>query len=120
MNIPFLEKSIENLQVAEWCLEQGHFNACVNRSYYAMFQAVLVALIYHGVTKPDESHSHEWVQATFASELVWKKKIFPGYQSHLMNIQRRRNTADYESQRISRKHAERSFKMSKELIDKIM
>jgi uncharacterized protein (UPF0332 family) len=35
----WVEKSAENLAVAEWCHKQGHFNACANRLYYAMFHA---------------------------------------------------------------------------------
>ncbi len=50
-DLSWMEKAAENLAVAEWCQTQGHFNACANRLYYAMFQAALAALIKYGIKR---------------------------------------------------------------------
>ena len=116
----YLQKARENLAVAHWCLEQGHCNACVKRVYYAMFQSAIVALIQYGLTTEDQEHSHKWVQSTFASELVGRRKIFPGYQDHLMRVQRKRNVADYEAQNMSKKQTERLFKFGENFVNQIL
>jgi len=37
----FLNKTKENLTAAQVCFENGLFNACANRAYYAALQAPL-------------------------------------------------------------------------------
>ncbi len=34
----FKDKALQNLAVAEWCQENGHYDACCNRAYYAMYK----------------------------------------------------------------------------------
>jgi|SaaInl8_200m_RNA_FD_contig_31_2834595_length_899_multi_8_in_0_out_0_2 uncharacterized protein (UPF0332 family) len=116
----FLSKAKENLAVAEWCLKEGHFNACINRVYYSMYQVAFVALVHFQIAKSEAQHSHKWIQSTFASELVGKRKIFPGYQSHLMRVQEKRNLADYSKTPISRKQAKRTFDFAKNFIKAVM
>jgi uncharacterized protein (UPF0332 family) len=33
----FKEKARQNLTVAEWCDQQGYYDACCNRAYYAIY-----------------------------------------------------------------------------------
>lgn len=49
----WLDKTNENLAAAQSCFDNGHFNACANRLYYAMFQASIAALVKHGLLKAD-------------------------------------------------------------------
>ncbi len=44
----FLKKSEESLNAAQSCFEQEYYNSCVNRAYYAMFQAAAAALFKSG------------------------------------------------------------------------
>jgi hypothetical protein len=57
VNIPadqsiFLAKAEESLAGAESELAAGRYYNCVNRCYYACFQAAVVALMHAGVVRP--------------------------------------------------------------------
>ncbi len=41
----WLAKAEENIGAATMCLENGFYNASVNRCYYAMFQVAIAALL---------------------------------------------------------------------------
>jgi uncharacterized protein (UPF0332 family) len=45
----FLKKSEESLNTARLSFEKEYYNSCVNRSYYAMFQAAVAVLFKAGV-----------------------------------------------------------------------
>jgi hypothetical protein len=63
------------------------------------------------------SHSHDATQAHFAAELIKKRKIYPNHlKSYLMDLQRIRNRADYESQPTSHKIASRQLKKAPEFV----
>jgi len=42
----FLNKAKENLTAARICFDNGLYNACANRSYYAALHAVVAALAH--------------------------------------------------------------------------
>ena len=44
MKSEFLAKAKENLTAARLCFENGLYNACANRTYYAALQAAIAAL----------------------------------------------------------------------------
>ncbi len=44
----FLNKSRENLQVAQTCLDNRWYDDCANRAYYSAFQAAIAALLGAG------------------------------------------------------------------------
>ncbi len=47
----FLQKAEENLRIARVAFDQAAYNASVNRSYYASFQAAIAALAAEGLKK---------------------------------------------------------------------
>jgi len=51
----FLTKALQNLKVAELCFENECYDACVNRAYYAAYQAAIAALAKIGIT--DSKHA---------------------------------------------------------------
>jgi uncharacterized protein (UPF0332 family) len=53
------DKANENLAAAQLCFDHGHFNACANRLYYAMFQAGIAALVKHGLLRLDAQVGHD-------------------------------------------------------------
>jgi len=115
----FLEKSLENLAVAEWAFENGHYNACANRAYYAMFQAALAALSSVGITTKTDVIDHGWVQRTFALELTKRRKMFPGMGSYLNDVRLVRNIADYEQDKVNRRRASQVLRVAQTMVEAI-
>jgi len=113
-------KSKENLQAAQICFDNGLYNASVNRSYYAAYQAAIMALYVAGCKDKDEKYDnkHKWVQATFNGELIHRRKIYPGYlKEYLVEMHYKRINADYKTTLISRKIASQQLKGAIEFID---
>ena len=115
----FLEKSLENLAVAEWTFENGHYNACANRAYYAMFQAAIAALASVGITPKTEIINHGWVQGTFARELTSRRKMFPGMASYLNDVRLVRNIADYGQEKVNRRRASQVLRVARTMVEAI-
>ena len=61
-----LEKAKESLQAARLCLDSSLYNSATSRAYYAIFQAVEVALSNAGFHQREWSHSG--LQATFSTD----------------------------------------------------
>src|SRR5687767_6991003 len=68
----FLDKARESLSGARAELATGRFNNSANRSYYAVFQAGIHALILEGVRLPGggTEWSHSFVDSNFSGLLV--------------------------------------------------
>ncbi|MFQ5632767.1 MAG: HEPN domain-containing protein [bacterium] len=116
----WIEKSQENLTVAEWCFENGHFNACANRMYYAMFQAGFAALLKFGISPPKGKIGHDWLQANFSQHLIRQRKVFPAkFRSYLNDVQRIRDTADYRDICVSKKHASKELRTAQTFVKTI-
>jgi len=65
----FLKKAEESLNTAKFCFEKQYYNSCVNRAYYAMFQAAAAALFKAGI-RPKPKIGHDWVQAEFSKAYI--------------------------------------------------
>jgi len=116
----FLNKAKENLTVAEWAYNNGHYNVSAKLSYYATFQAAIAALAHVNIMKT-ERKIHESVQINFATELIHKRKIYPNdLKSYLATLQEVRNKADYESEEVSAKVAGRQLKKAQEFVKIIL
>jgi len=114
----FLNKAKENLTAAQVCFENGLFNACANRAYYAALQAAIAALAHKGIRRDKIDHGQ--VQADFSGELIRRRKIYPAqFKSYLSDVQFIRDKADYTDKNINRKIAGRLLPKLKELIDLI-
>lgn len=81
MQAEFLKKAQDNLNLAKHCLEQGLYDASANRAYYAAFQAAIAALAHAGIV--NKKNDHKWVQATFAGELINRRKVYPNSLNHI-------------------------------------
>jgi len=102
----YLAKATECLKVAHWCFEEGCPNSCVNRCYFAMFQAAVAALIDAGVRPSKNIWRHDWVQAEFSRQLIKRSKIYPSVlRTYLQDALTHRNGADYSSLPISQRDA---------------
>ncbi len=117
MILEFASKAKENLAAAQLLFDHGLYNASANRAYYAAFQAALVALARAKVL--DQSRvSHETAQGKFAAELIHRRKIYPSHlKSYLMELQRVRDSADYQLVAVSKKVALMQLKQAQEFIE---
>ena len=115
----FSEKSEESLNAAMVCFEKGYYNSCVNRAYYGMFQIAVAILFKSGYKPKSKKIGHDWVQAEFTRVFVQRKNRFPRLKNFLNEIQKLRDTADYSSEKISRKKAGRVLDKAKTFTEQI-
>ena len=115
MKLIFATKVRENIEAAELLYDNQKYNACVNRAYYAAFQAAIAGLLNAGMTI--DRISHEALQAKFNGELIRRRKIYPNkFRSYLLDLQSVRDDADYGLIFVSKKVAGRQFKKAKEFV----
>lgn len=104
-----IERAQESLQAAKVCLQAGYVNSSVSRAYYAMFQAAQVALAAIGLGRA--TWSHAGLQASFATELISRRKMYPSVLRDYLSVGLRvRHAADYGDPGVSRKVAERTLR----------
>jgi uncharacterized protein (UPF0332 family) len=127
VNIPagqsiFLAKAEESLAGADSELAAGRYNNCVNRCYYACFQAAIVALMRAGVTPPgaDGEWGPAFVQREFAGRLIHRRKLFPSdLASVLSRLLGLRQTADYEGVSLGERQATRAVRNARQFVHAI-
>lgn len=101
-----IERAQESLQAATLCLEAGCVNSAASRAYYAMFQVAQSALEAVGVTR--STWSHPGLQATFTTELIHRRKLYPAsLRDYLSSALVVRQAAGYGRAGVSRKIAQR-------------
>jgi uncharacterized protein (UPF0332 family) len=72
----YLAKARNSLRTAQSAYEQGDFDSCPSRAYFAVFQAEVAALVKRTEFRQDEWR-HERVQAEFNQRLIHARKVFP-------------------------------------------
>ncbi len=118
MTTEFFCKAEDNLNVARLCFDNGFYDACANRAYYAALQAAVAALADKGIKK--DKIDHRSVQAEFSSKLIRSRKIYPQkMKSYLMDMQMVRNDADYSGESVSKKQASEQLRMAGEMLTMI-
>lgn len=115
MTTEFFRKAKDNLNVAQLCFDNGYYDACANRAYYAALQAAVAALEDKGIKK--DRIEHGWVQAEFAGKLIRSRKIYPTkMKTYLLDMQVVRNDADYSDEGVSKKEANQQLRKSEEFL----
>ncbi|NUO79898.1 HEPN domain-containing protein [candidate division KSB1 bacterium] len=115
MKSAFLGKAKANLAVAQYSLANGFFDVSASRAYYAAFQAAIAALAHHGIK--NTKNAHKWVQATFNTELIKRRKIFSSkLRSYLLDMLSVRNDADYSQDALSKKEASQQLIKAEEMV----
>jgi uncharacterized protein (UPF0332 family) len=79
--------------VATFCFEQGFFNACVNRAYYAMLQIVIALLLKDSILL-NERIDHAKIIGIFAQKYCHETKEFSSFKPYLNEVQLLRNRTD--------------------------
>jgi len=113
---PF-SKAEEALKAAELCFENGLFDSCTSRSYYAMFWAAIAVL--ENVGYPSQKWSHPGLWNIFGREIVKKRKLYPskmgGYLGDGYDLRRR---ADYGKQHVGKRKASRILRWAKDFVQR--
>ena len=118
MTTEFFQKAKNNLNAAQLCFDNGLYDACANRAYYAALQAAVAALEDKGIKR--DRIDHGWVQAEFAGKLIRNRKIYPAkLKSHLTDMQMVRDRADYSGENISKNKASEQIRKSGEMLTMI-
>ncbi len=115
----FLKKSEESLNTARLSFEKEYYNSCVNRSYYAMFQAAVAVLFKAGIRPKSKKIGHDWVQAEFSRTFVRGNKKFSHLKGFLNMVREWRDAADYSDEEIGRKRAKRNLDKASVFVEEI-
>lgn len=117
----YLNKAEESLDGAESECVNRRFNNCVNRAYYAAFQAAISALVREGIrAKRGNQWSHAYVQAEFVGKLINRNRRYPpALRSVLSDLLLLRSHADYRSNAVSEIEAQRALRKSREFFKSI-
>jgi len=111
-----MKQARETLEEAETLFEQDYWRGTINRSYYAMFYAVLALAADKGVVVSKHTHAISFLDKEFV-----KKGIFPKDISRALHIGfDERQTNDYgEIWNIADTEAENTLKEAKAFVKTI-
>jgi uncharacterized protein (UPF0332 family) len=114
MKETFLQRSQQNIAAANLLLEANLHDASANRSYYAVFDAALVACLSFGVAvEPDYAK----VLSAFSKELIARRKVFASsLKEQLYELQRTRIRADYGASPVSKNMAHYSLRTAQTIV----
>ncbi|MBI2875444.1 MAG: HEPN domain-containing protein [Candidatus Tectomicrobia bacterium] len=113
-----IDKARLSLQGARLCFEGKCYDSSASRSYYAMFQAAQVALDQAGFGRREWTHAG--LQASFASQLIQRKKIYPPRLAQQLNQALRwRLVADYSSTGISQRQAAELLRWAEDFVCRV-
>ncbi len=118
----YRDKAEESLAGAVSEYANGRYNNCANRCYYSCFQAAVSALQEAGIT-PTGSRAawgHDQLQATFARELIQRRKVYPAsLRDALPRVYLIREAADYKRELVSETQAGRALQRSRTFLQAI-
>lgn len=117
--ITYLDKALEALAGATSEYANARYNNCANRAYYACFQGAVAALLAAGLRPAGsrDTWSHEAAQATFASELIARRKLYPAeLRDALSRTYTLRQAADYSRDLVSDTQAERTLRRARAFV----
>lgn len=118
----YLAKAARSLAGAESEFKSGRYDNCVNRAYYACFQAAVATLLRAGIKPRGQGGrwGHEYVPAQFADQLINRRKLYPGdLRRVLPDIRSLREAADYKPEPVSQTQATRALRRSREFVQAV-
>lgn len=114
---PYLVKAERSLLGAESEYANERYENCINRGYYACFQAAIAALRQSSVPAAGNQWSHGFVQGQFVGQLINRRHRYPpALRSVLTDRQTVRNRADYGPEMISEVEAYRGLCRAREFV----
>ena len=118
----YLAKAEESLAGAECELEDGRYNNCANRCYYACFQAAVCALMRAGI-RPSGGRGewgHAFVPAQFEGVLIARRKLCSAdLRGVLKQNYAPRERADYDHEGVTRTAASRALRRTRTFLDRV-
>ena len=118
MKKEFLDKAKESLKSAQILFDNGLYDDCASRAYYAAFRAAIAALADKNIESKD--NDHKWVQSAFSRELIRRRKIYLSkFKSYLPRLIEVRIRADYQIVRTTRKKAKRQLDRAREFVETV-
>jgi uncharacterized protein (UPF0332 family) len=109
------DRAREVLNAAQLCLERNLNHSAASRAYHAMFWVAQHALTRYGVRRSKWSHSA--LQASFVSELIRRRKLYPALLGqHFNRALQLRLDADYRAKGISRRQAAQAVRWAQEFV----
>ena len=116
------DKAAESLAGAVSEYTNGRYNNCANRCYYSCFQAAVYALQKAGIpsTGTRATWGHDQLQATFARELINRRKVYPSaLRDVLPRVYLLREAADYKRDVVSDVQAARALHRTRTFLQAI-
>jgi len=106
------------LKSAELVLEDGDFDTCASRCYYAIFHAMIWCFEEKEIKEIEKWKVHHvLLQAKFKEYFTYREKIFKQeVYAVIVDMYAYRVKGDYEIEAISRKRAGRILRRTKELL----
>ena len=115
----YLAKARNNIRTAQRAYDHSDFDSCASRSYFAVFQVEIAALLKLTDFRQDR-WGHDRVQEEFNRRLIRARKLFPASLRFVHNdLIGRRHLADYSDQQLSARIAERCLKHASEMVTTI-
>jgi uncharacterized protein (UPF0332 family) len=104
----FTTRSHQNLQASRLLFDAALFDASVNRSYYAVFDAAFADCLHFGIPVQAD---HAKVLRAFCGKRIERRKIFPAVlKGTLYEMQSTRIRANYGASAISKNVAQTTIK----------
>ena len=88
-----MERADETMEEVEILAERGHYNAAVNRLYYACFYAVQALLLKHHIV----ATTHSGVKAMLGLHFISKGVISIDHGKTFNTLFEKRHSSDYEA-----------------------
>jgi uncharacterized protein (UPF0332 family) len=118
-NSAFIDRARESLAGAESEYVNERYNNSANRSYYAVYQAAIYALLAAGIRPPGatEHWGHDYVQAQFVGQLINRRKHYPAdLRNTLEQNYRLREAADYQRDPVTEVRAARAARRAETFV----
>jgi len=87
-----LERAIETIQEAVDMLEKDHYNAAINRLYYACYYVVSALLIQNNF----QVHTHSGMKQIFGMSFIVNGKLPRSYNITYTELFDKRHSGDYD------------------------
>jgi uncharacterized protein (UPF0332 family) len=117
---PFLHKAVEEVAGAELEFDNGWYNNCANRSYYACFHAAIAALQRAGIRPRQDAWSHDFVPAQFDCVLIYRRHLYPTeLRGTLAQTYALRAKADYSEDLVTQTEANRLLRRTRTFVQTI-
>jgi uncharacterized protein (UPF0332 family) len=119
----FLDKAKESLTGARTELEGGRYSNSANRSYYAVFQAAIHAILAESVKPPGRGDhwDHGWVHGQFNGLLIHRRHRYSSDLRAVLNDNYDvRVQADYTPNAVSEVMASRALRRAERFVGAIV